>query len=139
MGAQAGDVQDAGFQKLELTDPPDEIFRESWLTANKMHMYFGLGSLLAAGVTAITAPDDDDNKATSQSPKNTTHYYAANTAAALGGAAVITGLYLHLDDIDFEYGFMDRDLLHMLLTIAGTAGYIYAISKAPTVTEVSLF
>lgn len=110
-------------------------FQESWFTGNKMHMYLGLGSLLAAGITGLTAPDSEGVVATvpPQSSTNTTHYYAANAAAALGGAAIVSGLFFHLEDINLDSGLLDPDMLHMLLGIAGTAAYVYAISKAPKV------
>jgi len=127
--AYAGELD--GYQKLDV--PKDNHFEESYFTANKMHMYLGLGSILAAGLTAVTAPDSGDGavRTTGQSSKNSAHYYLANTAAALGGAAVVSGLLLHFDDIETDV--MDPDTLHMVLTILGTAGYAYAISKAPKV------
>ena len=118
-----------GYQTLDM--PDGGRFQESYLTANKMHMYLGLGSLVAAGLTGLTAPDGPEGAAvtTKTSSTNTAHYYFANAAAALGGAAVVSGLLLHFDDLETDV--MDPDTLHMVLTVLGTAGYVYAISKAP--------
>lgn len=119
-----------GFQKVDI--PDKTTFEESYFTANKMHMYLGLGSLLAAGLTGLTAPDSEGG-ATTQSSKNSSHAYFAYTAAALGGAAIVSGLWQHWDDVHLDNGIMDPDNLHMILAILGTAGYIYAISAAPKV------
>jgi len=124
--------ENEGYEKLDV--PPQASFEESYFTANKMHMYLGLGSLIAAGLAGVTAPDSEGTVvATQQSSTNTTHYYLATAAAALGGAAVVSGLILHLDDIQMDNGLMDPDTLHMVLGILGTAGYAYAISKAPKI------
>jgi len=119
-----------GYQKLDI---PATTFKESYFTSNKLHMYLGLGSMLAAGLTAVTAPGGSEGavQTTGQTSKNTAHYYLANAAFALGGAAVVSGLLLHWDDIRMDA--LDPDTLHMVLTILGTAGYAYAISKAPKV------
>ncbi len=126
--AYAGELD--GYQKLDV---PDQPFEESYFTANKMHMYLGLGSLLAAGLTGLSAPDGGEGAVvTTQQPStNTAHYYFANAAAALGGAAIVSGLLLHFDDIEMDA--LDPDTLHMVLTILGTAGYVYAIGKAPKI------
>jgi len=123
------------YKTYKVPVASQDQFEESWFTGNKMHMYLGLGSLLAAGVAGMSAPDSEGLVAGAalQSSTNTTHYYAANAAAALGGAAVVSGLFFHLEDINLDSGFMDPDMLHMLLGIAGTAAYAYAISKAPKV------
>jgi len=120
-----------GYQKLDV--PEAAPFEESYFTANKMHMYLGLGSIVAAGLTAVTAPGGSEGGTTvPTNAKNTAHAYLATTAAALGGAAVVSGLLLHFDDIETDV--MDPDTLHMVLTMLGTAGYVYAISKAPKFT-----
>ncbi len=120
-----------GYQTLNI--PDGGAFHESKFTANKIHMHLGLASLIAAGLTGLTAPDGGDGavRTTGQSSKNSAHYYLANAAAALGGAAVVSGLLLHFDDIEMDA--LDPDTLHMVLTILGTAGYVYAISKAPKI------
>lgn len=114
-----------------LTEPTvEEPFRESWITANKIHGYLGLASLILAGVTAATAPDDNEGGPATRTNKGT-HHNAATAAAALGAAAVTSGFLLHWDDVSLENGLFDRDNLHMLLGILATAGYIAAVSQAP--------
>ncbi|MDQ6961252.1 MAG: hypothetical protein Q9M28_01795 [Mariprofundaceae bacterium] len=146
MGAIAGDLKQADYSnaigqeeykkkpEYKAYKMPSEPFQESWFTGNKAHMYLGLGSLLAAGVAGMTAPDSEGAVVVPNQPStSTTHAYAAKAAAALGGAAVVSGLWYHFEDITLDDGIMDPDMLHMLLGIAGTAAYVYAISKAPKV------
>jgi len=117
----------------------EEPFRESWFTANKMHGYLGLSSLILAGVAAVTAPDDDDEGGGTAAQTNRgTHHNAATAAAALGTAAVTSGFILHWDDVNLENGILDRDNLHMLLGVLATAAYIAAISQAPEESHATL-
>jgi len=97
-----------------------KTFKSRWLTANKVHKYFGIGSIGAAGLTLL-APKAEDGA----------HEQLANAAAALGGAAIVTGLAFHWDDIKLSNGFSDPDNLHMLLTTLGTLGYAKAVDDAP--------
>jgi len=128
LSANAADQND--YQKLEV---PEVNFEESYFTGNKMHMYLGLGSLVAAGLTGLTAPDGEGVTTTNQPSKNTAHAYFADATLALAGAAIVSGLYLHWEDVNVDNGFMDPDNLHMILTILGSAAYAYAIVKAPSV------
>jgi len=131
--SQAFAENQEGYQKLDV--PDQATFEESYFTANKMHMYLGIGSLVAAGLAGMTAPDAENPAVVAQQKRstNTTHYYLGTAAAALGGAAVVSGLMLHLDDIQMNNGVLDPDTLHMVLTMLGTAGYVYAVSKGPRV------
>ncbi len=124
-------VEAAGEGYKPANIPQVNTFEEPVFTANKMHMYLGLGSLAAAALTGALAPGGDGVVATNQSATNTPHYYAANAAIALGGAAIVSGLILHWDDITLANGILDPDLMHMMLGVLGTAGYVYAASKAP--------
>ncbi|MDQ6993875.1 MAG: hypothetical protein Q9M31_10395 [Mariprofundus sp.] len=129
--ATASDQADGGYKKIDIPDTP---FVEPTRSLNKIHMHLGLGSLLAAAAAGLSAPDSEGATASrGQSSKKSFHYYAANTAVALGGAAIVTGLVAHLDDIHLDNGLMDPDTLHMILTVAGTAAYMYAVAKAPKV------
>ncbi len=133
LGAQGALAADQDFRKLDL--PDEGHFEESWFTADKLHMYLGLGSMAAAVVAATTAPDAPEGVAVPPSQRknarNTTHHIAAVTAAALGGAAILSGLITHWDDITNSYGITDPDLLHMMLGIVATAAYVWTISKGP--------
>ena len=102
------------------------------LTSNKFHKYLGIGSLLLAGLTAITAPDDEEGS-TGQAPSGKdVHQALAYGATALGVGAVATGFAYHFDDINMENGFTDPDNLHMLLGLLGTMGYAAAVADRPT-------
>lgn len=133
LGSIQASAADSGYQTLDLPDAGE--YKESWLTANKLHLYLGLGSMAAAIVTAATAPEEPEEDVIQvnqrKNAKKTTHYYAAMTAAALGGAAVASGFLLHWDDITNSEGLMDPDVMHLILGLVGTAGYLWAISKAP--------
>ncbi len=112
--------------------PSDAEFSPPLFSANKLHQYLGIGSLLFAGMAALTPPDDDEDESGGSSNGNDGfHHNAAVTAAALGGLAVVTGFLFHHDDIGPRYGIGDPDNLHMLLGLAGTLGYVAAVSAAP--------
>ena len=98
-------------------NPADE---ERYFTANKIHQYLGIGSILAAGGTLL-APKEE----------NGLHENLAKTATALGIGAVVTGLLYHWDDFSLSDGMKDPDNLHLMLTTAGTLGYLAAVSAAP--------
>lgn len=133
MQAAPAQAADSEYRSLEL---PDEArFEESWVTGNKLHMYLGLGSMAAAIVAGVTAPEAPEGVVVPPSQRknarSTTHHIAALTAAALGGAAIASGLMLHWDDITNSFGLTDPDILHLVLGLVGTAGYVYAITKGP--------
>jgi len=106
-------------------------WREHWFTANKAHEYMGLGSLILAGLTVVTAPDGEGS-ANGQAPSGKDlHQALAYGATALGVGAVTTGFIYHLDDIHWDNGITDPDNLHMLLGLLGTAGYLAAVADRP--------
>lgn len=96
------------------------VYEERYFTANKVHQYLGIGSILAAGGTLL-APKEE----------NGLHENLAKTATALGIGAVVTGLLFHWDDFNLSDGVKDPDNLHVMLTTAGTLGYLAAVSAAP--------
>jgi len=109
---------------------PEERWHAPWITGNKLHQYLGIGSLVAAGLAAFSAPGDDEG-GSGDGEGGGFHHTAGWTAAILGGAAVGTGLVFHLDDIRLRDGFLDPDNLHALLGIMATAAYFAAVNKAP--------
>jgi len=131
--AQAAQAADAEFKKLELPEEPQ--FEESWLTANKLHMYLGLGSLLAGAIAGATAPEAPEGvvvpPAQRKSATNTTHHYAAKAALYLGGAAVLSGLILHWDDLVNGEGLLDPDRMHAILGTLATVGFALALTQGP--------
>ncbi|MDX8402298.1 MAG: hypothetical protein R8K47_06670 [Mariprofundaceae bacterium] len=130
-GAAAAQADEA----REASGMQEAAYEESWLTANKMHMYLGIGSLAAAAAAAVTAPEAPEGVVVPvnqrKDAKKTFHHQAAVAAAALGGAAILSGLITHWDDVTNSDGLMDPDIMHMILGIVGTAGYVWAISKGP--------
>ena len=99
---------------------PKPVYEERIFTANKVHKYLGIGSI-AAATGALISPKEEDGA----------HEALARTAAGLGVAAVVTGLIFHWDDFDLSDGMGDPDNLHVMLTTAGTLGYLAAVSEAP--------
>jgi len=102
----------------------------SWFTANKVHEYLGLGSLLLAGA-AILAPKEGDEGNVSGNSDSGAHHNLATGAAVLGAGAVLTGAVFHFDDIEFNRGLRDPDNLHALLATIGALGFAMAVSEAP--------
>ncbi|RME83881.1 MAG: hypothetical protein D6771_05215 [Zetaproteobacteria bacterium] len=118
-----------------LSLPDEGEFHESWFTANKLHMYLGLGSLLAGAIAGATAPEAPEGVAVPPSQRksatNTTHHYAAKAAVGLGAAAVLTGLVLHWDDLVNGEGLLDPDRMHAILGTLATVGFALTLSKGP--------
>jgi hypothetical protein len=110
-------------------------FKPPWLTGSDVHKYLGLGTLLAVGVTAASAPGEgcEKNCSASTTPRQTsgtTHTRAARTAAALAGATVATGLLVHWDDFHLQDGIRDPDNQHVLLGLIGSGLMVYAVNKS---------
>ena len=103
-----------------ITKEAKPVYEERLFTANNVHKYLGIGSIAAAAGTLITPKEEDG-----------AHEALARTAAGLGVAAVVTGLIFHWDDFDLSDGVSDPDNLHVMLTTAGTLGYLAAVSEAP--------
>jgi len=124
-----------GSDALDLHAGPDgeETWHAPWLTGNKLHQYLGIGSLLAAGLAAVTPPESESEGGGGggRDSEKGFHHYAGLTAAGLAGAAVGTGLVFHLDDIRLRDGFLDPDNLHALLGILATTAYFVAVTTAP--------
>ncbi len=104
----------------------NDDWHEPWLTADKTHKYLGIGSLLLAGLTVLTAPDDEEGTGNTN---DSLHQGLANGALALGVGAVATGLAFHFDDIKLANGLGDPDNLHALLGLIGTTGYAVAVAN----------
>ena len=96
-------------------------------TGKRIHQYLGLGSLAFAAAAAAAAPETEGGIKPSKTKVNT-HKALGMTAAALGGAAIANGFYVHGDDFNLDNGWLDPDNLHVLMTIAGTLGYVAALA-----------
>ena len=114
---------------------PDAKFQPPWLSGSKMHQYLGLGTVLFAGLTALSSPEEgcEHNCPPQPAPRETsgtTHTRFARTTAALAVATVVTGLIYHWDDFHLEDGFADPDNQHVMLAGAGALMMLYAINKS---------
>ena len=110
-------------------------FKPSWLTGGKVHQYLGLGTIVAAGLTAMAAPDEgceSNCTATTTKPRETngTHAKLAKATVAMAAATIVTGVAVHWDDIHLADGFIDPDNLHVMLGVTGAALMAYAVNKS---------
>jgi hypothetical protein len=110
-------------------------FKPSWLTGSKVHQYLGLGTIVAAGLTAMAAPDEgceQNCSATTKKPRETngTHAKLAKATVAMAAATIVTGVMAHWDDISLGDGFRDPDNLHVILGVSGAALMAYAVNKS---------
>lgn len=110
-------------------------FEPSFFSGSNAHKYLGLGTIVAAALTAATAPEDGcENNCTAQTQqprqRNGTHAKLARATVAMATATVITGILAHWDDISLADGFTDPDNLHALLGIAGALVMAKAVNKS---------
>ena len=109
-------------------------FEPPLITGNKVHKYLGLGTIVFAALTAMTAPDDgcESNCAATTTPRQTngTHAHLAEVTVAMAAAAIATGLIVHWDDFKLTDGITDPDNLHILLAVSGAALMAYAVNKS---------
>jgi len=106
------------------------LFKPRLFTANKIHKYLGIGSMVLATATVFVDKGDDDENEGGGESGGGLHQTLGTGAAALGVAAVATGLTFHYDDLKFSNGLRDPDNLHALLGTLGTLGYLYAVQTA---------
>ena len=110
-------------------------FEPATFSGSNAHKYLGLGTIVFAGLTAMTAPEDNECETAPcppPQPRDTqgTHAKLARATVAMAGAAVVTGLVAHWDDFHLEDGITDPDNMHALLGTAGMLTMAYAVSKA---------
>ncbi len=110
-----------------------EFEPELWSGSNA-HMYLGLATIVAAGLTAVTAPEDGcEHGCTGPQPPrelNGAHAKFAKATVGLAAATIATGLLVHWDDFYLEDGWSDPDNLHVLLGMTGAALMAYAVNKS---------
>jgi hypothetical protein len=110
-------------------------FEPSWLTGSKVHQYLGLGTIVAAGLTAMAAPDsgcERNNCTATTTPRQTNglHAHLAKATIAMAAATIASGLVVHWDDIHLADGFIDPDNLHVMLGVTGAALMAYAVNRS---------
>lgn len=128
---EGGTAVEDGPLRMHAGPEDADDWHAPWFTGNKLHQYLGIGSLVAAGLAAVSAPDGDEGGTGGEGEDDGFHHVAGVTAAALGGAAVGTGLVFHWDDIRLKNGIGDPDNLHALLGLLGATAYVVAVSQAP--------
>jgi hypothetical protein len=74
------------------------------------HKYLGYGTLLLAGVAAVTGSD------------SSTHHYSAVGSATLGAMTLATGYYEYGDMFEIDEGFSTSNL-HIALSTLGAIGF----------------
>lgn len=113
-----------------------EPFKPPLLTISNAHKYFGLGTVVLAGLTAMAAPDEGcETNCGAQPPRQTsgtTHTRFARATATMAAATVASGLLAHWGDVHLEDGFTDPDNMHAMLGTAGALLMLSAIHKSAT-------
>ena len=113
---------------------PAAKFEPPWMSGRKAHEYLGLGTIVFAGLTAMTAPSSCENSnCNSNQPRQTSgtaHSRLARTTAVMAAATVLTGLLYHWDDFHLGDGWKDPDNEHVMLAGAGALLMIYAVDKS---------
>ncbi len=94
------------------------VYKERWLTGNKIHKYAGIGSIALAILTGL-APKEYGGL----------HEEAARGALALGVVAVGTGLAFHFEDLSTSNFTTNPDNWHAMLTTLGVLGYATAVAN----------
>lgn len=127
----ANDQDVSGSKAGSASVVKNSTFEPPLITGAKVHQYLGLGTIVLAGMTALTAPGDNEGAVTTQ-PRQTngTHAKLAKATVAMAGAAIITGLITHWDDFHVADGIADPDNQHILLGVTGAAMMAYAVNKS---------
>ena len=112
---------------------PAAEFEPKLITGKKIHEYLGLGTLILAGLTTLTAPGD--TCATCSRPVNGAHAELAKSTAVMALATVASGLIVHWDDFNLEDGWKDPDNQHIVLGVSGAALLAYAVNKSMNVSQ----
>ncbi|MBI4807823.1 MAG: hypothetical protein HY799_02575 [Nitrosomonadales bacterium] len=133
----ANDAELISMKKSGSTAPEirKSEFEPATFSGSNAHKYLGLGTIVFAALTGVTAPEDNECETASCPPPepretNGTHAKLARATVALAAATVVTGLVAHWDDFHLEDGITDPDNMHALLGTAGMLTMAYAVSKA---------
>jgi len=123
-------------QNVASAAPAKQVEYEATYSLNKVHKHLGEATIIAALLTAATAPGDGGCEtnctAQTQQPRqrNGTHAKLARATVALASAAIFTGILTHWDDIHPGDGLTDPDNLHALLGITGALLMVKAVNKS---------
>lgn len=100
---------------------PKEPYEPPLLSGSNAHLALGLATIVAAGLTGMTAPEENEGCVGCARDVNGTHAKLAYTTVALATATIASGLVTHWDDFHLEDGITDPDNLHVLLGVTGAA------------------
>lgn len=130
----ANDAEPVSVKKSDTAAPEIKKpeFEPATVSGSNAHKYLGLGTIVLAGLTAVTAPEGCENNCTANTPRETngTHAKLAKATVAMAAATIVTGLIAHWDDFALEDGFADPDNLHVMLGVTGAALMAYAVNKS---------
>jgi hypothetical protein len=128
---QSAATQSATIATIPASAAP---FEPRTFTVSNAHKYFGLGTIVLAGLTAMAAPDEGcETNCGAQPPRQTsgtTHTRLARATATLAAATVTSGLLAHWGDVHLEDGLTDPDNLHAMLGATGALLMLGAIHKS---------
>lgn len=120
----------------KATTAPKPEYVPPLLTGSNAHLALGLATIVAAGLTAVTAPDNGCGERTAcpnpPPPRdvNGAHAKFAKATIGLAAATIASGLLVHWDDFHLADGWKDPDNLHVLLGVSGAALMAYAVNKS---------
>jgi hypothetical protein len=116
---------------------PKEHYEPPLLSGSNAHMALGLATIVAAGLTGMTAPEEGCEHNCGPTPVardvNGTHAKLAYTTVVLATATIASGLITHWDDFHLEDGITDPDNLHVLLGVTGAAMMAVATANSAKV------
>ncbi len=120
-----------------VASAPKEPYEPPLLSGSNVHMALGLATIVAAGLTGMTAPEEGCESNCGPTPVardvNGTHAKLAYATVALAAATIASGVITHWDDFHLEDGITDPDNLHVLLGITGAAMMAVATANSAKV------
>ena len=131
----AANETDSVQGQADIPSIPATEFHPPFISGRKIHQYFGLGTVVLAGLTVLAAPGEgcENCSSSSQQPRQTSetmHSRLARATATMAIATVMTGLVVHWNDIHWEDSFFDPDKMHARLAAAGALLMLYAINTS---------
>lgn len=120
-----------------VVSAPKEPYEPPLLSGSNTHLALGLATIVAAGLTGMTAPEEGCEHNCGPTPVardvNGTHAKLAYATVALATATIASGLITHWDDFHLEDGITDPDNLHVLLGVTGAAMMAVATANSAKV------